>query len=369
MGLLSRPSLRLIAPVATLALYAWVFPLLHPLAGMSAASLSFLPVAAAAYAYGRWGGYLVVMLATAVTGALIQQLGHQQSEGSAVWAAVVPAFTLLATVEIMTRLRDATQNLLGLLRSKDHFIASVSHELRTPLTGVVGFAQTLTESWDELPDAEKVPLLHDIEDQAMEMSAIIDDLLVASRADLDELTVLRQPLDVSANIEAVLAVLPEADGHNVVFSGHDGLMAAGDAARFRQLMRNLMTNALQYGGTDIWISVIQTQAGMVLVSVADSGPGIPADDRERIFERYHRGVDQDKASPSGVGLGLYVSRVLARRMGGDITYRYHGGLSQFHLYLPASDEVYDADRSRRGDEPAPTPAEPDITRRRTSRRS
>ncbi len=114
----------------------------------------------------------------------------------------------------------------------------------------------------------------------------------------------------------------------------DEVAAWADPARARQIIRNLLTNAVRYGGESIRVRSARHN-GKVLVSVMDDGPGIPEEQREAIFEPYHR-AHRLGTQPESVGLGLTVSRQLARLMAGDLTYRFDGDRSIFELVLPAS---------------------------------
>ncbi|MFP3916081.1 MAG: sensor histidine kinase, partial [Actinomycetota bacterium] len=253
MEILTRIKHPWVVAVGSLVAYAAGFPALYPVIGDVYGSLSFIPVALAAHLYGRIGGYGFVVLTSVLNGALFSAAALESGNEAAVWEAIVPVLVLLATAEFVAQLRSANRALRESNRSKDYFLASVSHELRTPLTGVVGFADTLTAAWEDMSDEDKLALMSDIDSQAKEMASIIDDLLVASRAELDQLTVLRQPVDVSAEIQAVLASLPGVQDRTVLFIEKDGVMAVGDAARVRQIVRNLTTNALRYGGSTIWL--------------------------------------------------------------------------------------------------------------------
>jgi len=108
-------------------------------------------------------------------------------------------------------------------------------------------------------------------------------------------------------------------------------VALADPIRFRQIVRNLVTNAIRYGGDEIQISMSR-KGDRVAVCVADDGPGVPEEDRERIFEAYHR-AHSSAGQPGSVGLGLTVSRTLAELMGGSLSYSKNG-LSTFVLDLP-----------------------------------
>lgn len=331
--LFSRIRHRWLMVLATLASYVVAFLALYPFAGPMVASLSFFPVVIGAHLYGRWGGYLVVGLTSMISGVLLESLGGADSPGTDVMSAIVPTVALLITAEIVARLRSANGKLVDMIHSKDHFLASVSHELRTPLTGVVGFADILSQTWDQLPDQEKLNLVRDIESQAKEVSGIIEDLLVASRAELDQLTVLSEPVDVSREIEAVLNALPDLSHHNVLSTGKVGVMALADGARLRQIIRNLVSNAIRYGGSTIWVGT-ELVWGEAVIRVADSGNGLPEGEWEKIFEPYHQ-AHVDNGNPTGVGIGLSVSRMLAGRMGGNVTYQHRNGMSVFEVTLPA----------------------------------
>jgi signal transduction histidine kinase len=110
-----------------------------------------------------------------------------------------------------------------------------------------------------------------------------------------------------------------------------GLQAVGDDARVRQILRNLLTNAVRYGGPNVAIEAIPDGDG-VAITVTDDGDGVPEEAWERIFEPYQRG-HETPGLPGSVGIGLAISRQLASLMGGDLTYRFEDGLSLFRLTL------------------------------------
>ena len=107
-----------------------------------------------------------------------------------------------------------------------------------------------------------------------------------------------------------------------------------DPLRLRQIVRNLLTNATRYGGSEIWIEVSEIE-DTVVVSVIDDGEGVPVRLEARIFEAYERGHEAEETKPGSVGLGLAVSRRLADLMGGTLEYRRADGTTRFDLVLPA----------------------------------
>ncbi|MGH8874099.1 MAG: GAF domain-containing sensor histidine kinase [Acidimicrobiia bacterium] len=216
-----------------------------------------------------------------------------------------------------------------LVRSKDEFVASVSHELRSPLTAVVGLAQELA-SGDGFSPEETVELHRLIAEQSTEVAHIVEDLLVAARVDIDAVSILPVVVELGDQVRQVLASVPA--GPRRIEVGEVNVTALADPVRVRQVLRNLVTNGVRYGGTRIIIDA-DCDAVTTRIRVSDDGPRIPSEHRERIFDSYYR-ANPVGGQPASVGLGLYVSRRLARLMGGDLTYRWEGGWSVFELTLP-----------------------------------
>ena len=226
----------------------------------------------------------------------------------------------------VTEERKARHALEDLLRAKDEFIASVSHELRTPLTAVVGLTHELSEG--RIRPDEVVELQSLIAQQAQEVSDIVEDLLVAARASADSVTVKAAAFNIRKELQAVLRPWLRGGVNAIDIKRVDGaLMGRGDAGRVRQILRNLVANAIRYGGSPIAIETRVTGAE-IKIAVRDQGAGIPHEAVDRMFEPYAR-LGGLVGLPSSVGLGLYVSRYLARRMGGDLDYSRNGGRTEF----------------------------------------
>ena len=234
----------------------------------------------------------------------------------------------------LAQLTVLKERLESLVRSKDEFVASVSHELRTPLTAVVGLAQELAVNRAGIGDAELDELMAIIADQSSELSHIVEDLLVAARTDVGTLALHPAPIDIRAELEglATLVVPRLPDGSPIPIHGNAGAIEA-DPLRFRQIVRNLLTNAVRYGGERIWME-IRSDGSQVTVAVLDDGLGVPEASIDKIFEAYER-AHNARTQPASVGLGLAVSRSLARLMGGDLAYRRRDGATEFSLTLPA----------------------------------
>lgn len=229
----------------------------------------------------------------------------------------------------VTERTRATEQLEQLVRSKDQFVASVSHELRTPLTAVVGFAEELEHGLDRFDRSELESLVALIAQQSVEVADLVEDLLVASRSDVDAVSVSPEAVELWEQVELVLTASGMND--NVSTKG-DPVKVYADPIRMRQVIRNLLSNARRYGGELVEVTS-RIVGEMVVLQVRDDGEGIPVRDRAKIFDAYFRG-SKGEGTGSSVGLGLTVSHQLAKLMDGDLDYHYEDGWSTFELSLP-----------------------------------
>lgn len=232
---------------------------------------------------------------------------------------------VMVTTLDVTDVKAAEAALAAEVRAKDEFIASVSHELRTPLTAVVGLASELRDQGKRIDEAEAAELIEMIAEQSLEVSHIVEDLLVGARLDSQTLSVASEVVDVTALVGALEA------GVEVMAEGP--VLAWADPARVRQIVRNLLVNAERYGGDDRHIRAING-ADRVVLEVRDDGEPVPAAFRAEMFEPY-RSNGVQRGLTASVGLGLTVSRRLAELMGGSLEYSYDGE-STFALTLPSA---------------------------------
>jgi len=245
-------------------------------------------------------------------------------------AAVVGVIGVAVDVSEQAR---ANERLSESVRSKDRFVATVSHELRTPLTAVVGFAHELRKRVGDLDAAEILTFVDMIKEQAVEVGDLVEDLLVLSRSETAHMTVASDPLDLWEQVDAVLAAR-DFDATLTVERSGGAAKVLADPMRVRQVVRNLLNNADLHGGDHITVRVVQAEETMSLF-VIDDGDGVPEADRATMFEPYQQASAVEHHNDS-VGLGLTVSRDLARLMGGDLTYVYYRDHSFFELRLPAA---------------------------------
>jgi len=225
---------------------------------------------------------------------------------------------------------QATRELEELVVSKDQFLASISHEIRTPLTAVLGFSEVLREDPGNLGPGG-LEMINLVAEQAREISDIVEDLLVAARADMNALNVVREAVVLREQVEQVVAARGSRTPLSIGSDGSD-VVAVADGNRVRQIVRCLLSNAVRYGGEQIEIRLGQDN-GRATLTVADDGPGVPPGHERNIFEAFHRAKNDD-GKTQAIGLGLYVAHHLACLMDGDLTYDRRGGWTVFQLELP-----------------------------------
>ncbi|MET0384235.1 MAG: ATP-binding protein [Burkholderiaceae bacterium] len=207
--------------------------------------------------------------------------------------------------------------------AKTRFLASVSHELRTPLNGIIGMTQLVAvEPLSALQRQRLEVLRHSAE----HLVTVIGDLLDLSRIEFDRIELNPQPTLISQTVRDVTDLLqPVAQerglGFEVVFDL--GLPAAAlvDASRVKQVLHNLIGNALKFTARGEVGLAVSMSDGMLRFRINDTGEGIPQDAMERIFDAFEQGPSITAPARSGAGLGLTISRRLARAMGGDVTCR------------------------------------------------
>ena len=223
---------------------------------------------------------------------------------------------------IVVVIQDVTkQQKLDQMRKE--FVANVSHELRTPLTTVKIYTETLIDG--AIDDRENaMHFLGVMEKEADRMTALVQDLLELSRIDNKQIQLQFVLLDLKDIIEEVLEaqhVHIRKKGHtlSVDYDENDAYFITGDAFRIRQILHNILSNAIKYTEEEGKISVsMKKQQGKIGISIKDTGMGIPQEDIERIFERFYR-VDKARSRKlGGTGLGLSIAKELILLHGGDI---------------------------------------------------
>ncbi|HEY9383038.1 MAG TPA: GAF domain-containing sensor histidine kinase [Gemmatimonadales bacterium] len=221
-------------------------------------------------------------------------------------------------------------------RSRERFFAMVNHELRNALAAVFGWAEMLVRK----KDPETVPrAAFEILDSAEQAVALINDLLDLSRLDEDRLHPVFRSVDCAAVVRgAIQRVTPAAQERSIELRLQipgEGLLARTDAHRVEQILVNLLRNAIRHSPQDSTVTtVVTTEAGSVVFLVEDQGPGIAAGQTETIFDVYFTSAGEERL---GHGLGLPLSRRLARLLGGDLlAVPRPGAGGQFVLRVPSA---------------------------------
>ena len=229
-----------------------------------------------------------------------------------------------STVGAVLVLHDITD-----LRKADQirrdFVANVSHELRTPLTAVRGYVEALMDGTGE--PAQVQSFLETIARHTARMERLVRDLLRLARLDAGQEPVEQLPCDLSSlltGVESDLeATIESRAQHVVVDMAADARVVLGDPSKLHDALRNLLENATNYSPEGGTITIASRRAGgRIVLTVADEGPGIPASDLPRVFERFYR-VDEsrarDRRDPGGTGLGLAIVKHLIELQGGRVT--------------------------------------------------
>lgn len=218
--------------------------------------------------------------------------------------------------------------------AQEQFIANASHELRTPLTSILGLSMMLGEDEAVQGDPGASELVNLIVGESEELARMVEDLLTVARLDagalhysFDDIAVHEELVDIRAGMER--------SGMSIALTAEPCTIRA-DRLRFRQILRNLLSNARKYGGPNVRIDG-HIDGRTYVCSVVDDGPGIPEELRPRLFKRFIHQGSQTTASRDSVGLGLSIVHSLALGMGGSITYEFSEGESHFSLRLPLTE--------------------------------
>ncbi|HEX9717713.1 MAG TPA: ATP-binding protein [Actinomycetota bacterium] len=224
----------------------------------------------------------------------------------------------LENTRLVRRLEGALEHEKELSRLKDDFVAVVSHELRTPLTSIHGYLKTLLKLSGDLGEVQRRSFLEGAARQTDRLRGLIEQLLVVARLEshVEPITFSLVALQ-SLTQHVVEELRPLARGHTFDLRFHPTMDFIGtDEAKVRQILSNLIENALKYAPPDSRVTVrgITTGDG-VLISVEDEGPGIPPESQERVFDRFYQVDSSATRSVGGTGLGLYICKRMSQTIG------------------------------------------------------
>jgi signal transduction histidine kinase len=317
-------------PRAALVILAWLlyiasWPLGHgSIINDIYAVAAFGPLLLGAWQYGLRGAVLSVSAFFPIQIWLFLASDHRWGWDMLAGQSGAVGLVVMAIVTICAGVTSTSyRRMQRALQSQADLVAAVSHEVRTPLTAVVGLARELQDSWDTLPDEVRRELVGLVAEQAVDMTAIVEDLLTAAKADQGQLTIEASTTDLSEVAESVVEQLrldSPVRGHAVAWA---------DPGRTRQVIRNLVVNAARYGGPKVELSA-GTNGSMAWLDVTDDGKGVAPEREQALFRPF---AAHDRRADSH-GLGLALSRQLAVLMGGDLTYTRSNGRTVFRFTLP-----------------------------------
>ncbi|MEU7930569.1 HAMP domain-containing sensor histidine kinase [Micromonospora echinofusca] len=282
------------------------------------------------------------------------ELGRLSRALNAMLTQIEVAFTARAASETAARSAEAVaRDAAGAARASEararrseermrQFVADASHELRTPLTTIRGFAELYRQGAASAPE-QTADLLRRIEQEAARMGLLVEDLLLLARLDRERplaLAPVELPVLASEAVEAARVTAPERRIELEVAPSSGPLVVYGDDARLRQVIGNLMTNALTHTPPEAGVTLrLRAEPGnLAVVEVVDTGPGLTPEQAERVFERFYR-VDAARTrragGNTGTGLGLAIVAALVRAHHGTVEVaETPGGGATFRVRLP-----------------------------------
>jgi PAS domain S-box-containing protein len=234
-------------------------------------------------------------------------------------------------------IRDVTLE-RSLEQARSDLVVTASHELRTPVSAVYGAARTLLRDDVEFSERDRLALLAMIEREGERLARIVDQILVAGQLEAGVLHLAAEPCDLAAVAAGVIETMTREPRRVRLRASKSLPPIRCDQDRFRQVLGNLLENAIKYSpdGGAIEVRLRLRPDSTVVLEVADHGIGIPASQHERIFDKFHRLDPALSGGVGGTGLGLYITRELVTRMGGRIAVRSEPGKgATFSVELPA----------------------------------
>jgi signal transduction histidine kinase len=236
--------------------------------------------------------------------------------------------------------RETTRMLKERDQLKSERVAMMAHDIRSPVSVVIGCAELLTNRWNQMEESQRAKFLDTISRQARGLLDLVDDALQVASIEAGELKYAAAPFDMALFIDRMVSDMCKADeGLNLTADLAEDLpQAMGDEHRYRQVLFNLLSNAMKFSdrGDPIRVSAI-ADGDEIVIAVQDKGVGIPAEEIDRVFQKFARVEGPSASKAEGTGLGLYICKLMVEAQGGRIWIESEPGAgSRFSFTVPVA---------------------------------
>jgi signal transduction histidine kinase len=257
------------------------------------------------------------------------------------------AVIAIENVRLFDEIQDKNRQLAEASEHKSQFLASMSHELRTPLNAIIGYSEILREEIEEVGQHQFIPDLEKIEHSGRHLLGLINEVLDLSKIEAGKLELNYEPVNLSRLVDEVIGTagqLAEKNRNRLVVEGADGIgPLTADPMRLKQILLNLLSNACKFtqeGEVALRVRKVVDGREWIELAAADTGIGMTAEQQGKLFQDFTQADSLTARRYGGTGLGLALSRKLARLMGGDVTVTSEAGKgSVFTVRLPGDAET------------------------------
>jgi signal transduction histidine kinase len=294
---------------------------------------------------GRRFGDIDVVIAEDLARRAAMAVDNARLHGEALQARALAEEALEEAETAAEQLREARDTAEAALRARSDFLSTMTHEVRTPINAIIGYLDLIDLGLaGGLTDTQR-SYVQRARDSSRHLLRLVEDVLDLSKSEADRLEVARETVPAASTARAALAVVrPQASGKLLALvdesAAAGGLCYLGDEFRVKQVLINLLSNAIKFTPPSGRVSLAcGMEEGRVVFRVRDTGVGVPPEDAEAMFEPFRQGEAGLKRMYGGVGLGLSISRRLARLMGGDVAFEPPAGGeagATFVLRMPAA---------------------------------
>lgn len=243
----------------------------------------------------------------------------------------------LGNAQLYLREQETVRRLRDLDRMKLSFLSTVSHELRTAVAAIEGFGSLLVEHWQTLSDEQRREFIDRIARNAGSLKRLVDDLLDFARLERHALTVAPRLVSLSELVQQTVEQLASLlEQHHLTLDIKPDVIAFTDPDAVERILGNFLSNAAKYAPPDTTITVkVEPSGSRALLAVSDQGPGIPADERTRVFTRFYRSETEATHRTRGAGIGLAIVKEFADRLNAAVAVdSAEGGGARFVALFP-----------------------------------